>query len=188
MNISDEDLERLEELGYDPRWLETGVLDLELLRVQSAEFRAPGGDRSTEHYGIAALRLHLDHVGNPTDPQLDAMLEVARRHPQPHVYSDLLHRLAERHSLAEHHFELIARRLEDAGLSRVANRHRLLRLLRVDRSSATVLRCIDEGDRYVHLALLRGDFLDLAQLERLSVSGANMAIRNEAVAKARRRA
>ncbi len=164
------------------------MLDLELLRAQSAELRAPGGDRSIEHYAVAALRVHLDRVAAPTDAQLETMLEVAQRHPRPDVYRDLLHRLAERHSLAEDQFVRIAQRLEDAGFSKFAHRHRLLRLLRVDDSAETLLRYIDQGDRYVHLALLRGDFLDRAQLVRLSVSGANRAIRNEAAAKAQRRA
>ena len=63
-------------LGYDFKWIEYGLLDLDQLNMQIEKFIL-GEDLNTEHYRYASFRKHIENTGVFTDQHIEYLLELA---------------------------------------------------------------------------------------------------------------
>ncbi len=180
-SLTTEEIQALDRLGYDPRWVAGGLLSPESLRKQAAELDTPDGDKNTEHYRAATLQSFLDSREELTDTEVDTILELGRLDPLESFRPNFAHSLVRFPGLTDQQFDNISTEDDSDGFRRVVIRERLLRRLsREEPSSALLDEAIDLGDAHVHTVLLDRLQLDRGRVEQLSQHGANRAVRNRA--------
>jgi hypothetical protein len=180
-NLTAEEIRALDRLGYDPRWIASGLLSPEALRHQISEFNEPDGDTNTEHYRAATLHSFLQSHEELTDTEVETILELGRLDPNESFRANYAHSLVRVRGLTDEQFENVATANDSDGFQRIVVRERLLRRLGHEELSVALIdEAIEHGDAHVHAALLDRRVLDRTQVEELSQRGANRAVRNRA--------
>jgi hypothetical protein len=170
----------LERLGYHARWIESGILTLDELARQTAQFDAPDSDQHTEHYRCATLQDFLDGKQSLSDAEVASLLELGELDPEESVRPNFPYSLVHFDGLTDEQFEVVAAALDTEGFLRLVSRRSLLRLLSQDASQAHFDRAIKEGDADVHRSVLERPELARHHVELLAELGANKAVRNKA--------
>jgi hypothetical protein len=173
----------LSTLDYNPRWLESGLLDQALLEKQLIEYDQ-GNDRNTEHYRYAAFRRLLDAPPDFVDDELiDRYIELANLDADRGMAQAALGLLANSVRLTE---QQLVRLEEDPAfdvpiLQKIIKRSQLLRELDSASISNDLFdRCISQGDAQLEQKLLAKSGLSQQQVETLMLRGSNRAVRNVA--------
>ncbi len=172
---------QLSDLGYSEKWLEYGYLTPESLARQHIRFNEPDADQNAEHYRFSVLISHLQNRKTWSEDDLEHFLEIASEDPDSAMARSAIVALIQCESISDDQFYSLAShpRVERFEISRIHLRHDLLRSLRRHGLTKVVLdRCIREGDEIIHRALLDNDELPRIAVERLSVEGANKAVRH----------
>lgn len=171
-------------LGYSPRWLEFGLLSLDVLEGQLSLLRS-GRDTSTEHYRYGAF-LEALQTQPLTDETVARLVELAQLDPHAANARSMLVELLRDPALSDAAFAQVAAALGDA---KEVRRHTMLReLARVGPTPVVLARCLATRDGDVHEALLRIADLPREYVEELAEHGAWRRVRNAAAARLKRRA
>lgn len=171
----------MERLGYDPLWLDEGILSRELLSQQCRELQQPGADQNAEHYRVAALQAFLSARDSLSDREVDVILKLGALDPDAVLRPNFAHSLIRFPGLTADQFEKVAASWDDNAFCKLVSRCRWLRILSSEEVSEQQLeRAVHEGDAHVHRAVLgRGD-LTPRVMKALADKGANRAVRNQA--------
>lgn len=170
-------------LGYSRRWLDLGLLSVDVLDGQLALFRS-GTDPATGSYRFGAF---VEAVQNLplTDTRVTELLEVARLDSDASASREMLTELLRQPGLSDTAFESVAA----ACGWKEQRRYRVLRELRRIGPTPVVLeRCLATRDGDVHEALLGVPELPRAYVEELAEHGAWRRVRNAAAARLKQRA
>ena len=177
----------LKKLGYDPTWLEYGLIDEDLLRLQSKQYDI-SADKNIEHYRYAAFRAFLEKNTVLDDTLLDIYVRLAQLDEDPVMAQSALILLIGWPHLTDSQLDRLSK--HPAFVSPTTQRHiertGLLRLLRASAVTDELFdRCIISHDEVVQRELLKRHDISHQQLEVFQVRGANKAIRNIAKQKQR---
>ncbi len=177
------DHEAASELGYDPCWIDGGVLASARLAEQLAHCRGPEGDPNVEHYRAAALADYLARNATLSDGQVAALLQVARAELARELQGHVFHALVKHRGLTSRQLGRVKDAWDDPAFRRVALREELLRSLRSRPVPASALdRAQAEGDSVVHAALLTLRLRE-QRLAWLARHGASRSVRAQAKAR-----
>jgi hypothetical protein len=182
----EEDLARF---GYSTLWLDYGLIDRAFLHAQVDQQRATG-DPHGEHYRYAAFVRWLRHRQSATDDELLRFTELAQADPDPAMGRSALIELVQTAWLTAAQRALVSERLAGADpvIQNIIRRVALLHLLEGGALDEDLFqRCLDEGDRVVHVALLDHPALTRDQVNALSRRGATRAIRRRATQRSQSR-
>lgn len=179
--LSEDDVEALAALGYHRIWLDSGVLSPSQLRTQFGAFREPGGDGNREHYRHNALAEYIDNLEHLSDEEVQHLLLIALYDEDYSIKADVPHSLLRANVLSDVQFERVAASFSSNSFNRLVSRMRLLRGLDGEAvPPECIQKCIDEGDRDVHEALLELPSLEREHVAQLAENGANKRVRSMA--------
>ena len=182
-SISEVEHAALAALGYSEAWLQSGLLDRQLLADQYARFQA-GGTQKTVKYRSQALAAWREGGEPILDAQLDAFLSLMGAESDPKLAHAAIAELIQSPRLRLDQLERIAG--SDPELMR---RHEsLIRRVwltrRMDDGVTDELfeRVIESGDASIQTGLIRDSRLSRKHAELLAKRGANPTIRDKAQA------
>ncbi len=187
MEKTEQDLLAL--LHYDPKWLEYGFLDVDLLRKQTEVFHTEEAPRC-EHYRYAAFRRVLTSRNSLDEELLARYIELAQRDEDAGMAQAALVDLIMWKGLREAQWEELSRRPEFAApyFQKLFQRRRLLAQLDANPLPTDLFeQCLANQDATVQRHLLSKSALTKEQFQTLSEQGATRAIRNLANDQLRRR-
>ena len=176
-----EEIRALVRLGYDPLWLESGILTHEDLARQMREISREGGDPSSEHYRAATLDEFLGSRETLTDAEIRVILELGTVDPDLGLRPNFAHQLIRFSGLTLQQFDLVAGQSTEPAFQKIVTRWRLLRRLAAGAPLAEVFdEAIESGDGPVHEAILERDDLTRMQVAVLAEKARNRGMRNRA--------
>lgn len=170
------------ELGYDPRWIDYGILSAEELEAQVELFRR-SSDKHTEHYRWRAFVEFFKRTDTLSDDRIERFLRINTTSADDILREPQLHALIRFQGLTDTQIRSLARHslFEEPGLARVARRHRLLRHLDAPKLHRRIVEaCLAANDSQVHSALVEHEGVPLWALRELTDRGANKSVRNRA--------
>jgi hypothetical protein len=179
-DLAPEDRKLLALLGYDIAWLRHGVLTLDLLRAQAADFGQIDTDRAPEHYRNAALQTFLRAHESLTDVELHGLFEIECSEQSTVLRRNAIHSLLHRDILTDAQLDVVEANYQEPKLKELVLRRRLLRRLSRAPDPHTIEDCIERGDSKVQEFILGLADLAPMHLERLADRGANRSIRHRA--------
>jgi len=181
--ISDAEREALEALGYSEEWLESGVLERDLLTQQHQRLQQ-GGTRKTGKYRSQALSAWLASAGPIDDGQLDACLAFTATDPDAKLVGGAMAELIQSPRLSLEQLARIAR--SDPKLVRrhegLIRRTYLSRRLGEGVSDEIIDQVLASKDASIQTKLVRDSRLSRKHAEALAKRGANPTIRANAQA------
>lgn len=174
-------IESIRTLGYSSAWFEAGILDARLLDEQVAQFRAPTGDKNTEHYRFRAFQKHLLTRTDMSDEALSVLVNIGASDPA--LNDSVLFSLVKTGLLTLDQLGSISAKSTTPAFRALVLRHDLLLRLEdsTDSTDSTILdRCISDGDRVVQERLLGHEGLRRDHLLKLVENGASRSVQNRA--------
>jgi hypothetical protein len=170
-------------LGYSEAWLQSGLLDRQLLADQYARFQA-GGTRKTARYRSQALAAWREGGEPIPDDQLDAFLALMSAESDPKLAHTAIAELIQSPRLRLDQLERIAA----SDPKRMRRHESLIRRVwftrRMDGGVTDELfeRVIEFRDAAIQTGLIRDSRLSRKHAELLAKQGANPTIREKAQA------
>ncbi len=179
--LSAEDREGLDALGYAEGWLESGLLDRALLASQLERLRS-GGTKKTGRYRAQAAAAWLGAAGPLEDGAIDAFLSLMDADPDAKMaraaVADLIQSprltLPQLDRIAQAHPELLRRH------EALIRRTYLARRLEDGVTDELLARVIELQDAAIQTGLIHDPRLTRRQAEQLAAQGANPTIRANA--------
>jgi hypothetical protein len=186
MQMKDNNLnDQLLKLGYSHKWLEFGLLTMELLHTQIITYEQDA-DENTEHYRYATFRNFLATKETLTVPEFDNYITLALSDEATTMAGAAMIDLFTKVNLTEVQFEkLVAQMIKLGDWTKDAiARQALLRKLKYQKLTNELFdECFEKGDNAIQEYLL--GIANTEQLTRLSIQGRTKRIRNTAIQRLR---
>lgn len=99
-------LNKLTQLNYSPKWLESGILTEDMLAKQIEELNQ-GKDTNTEHYRYGVIRDYLQNRENIDDRSLAHVLELMLIDSDQSMSSSILIGLLKKRTLTDEQFVMV---------------------------------------------------------------------------------
>ncbi len=112
--ILNHNIMEIEELGYNHKWIEYGLLTKEILDYQLAEFQK-GEDRNTEHYRYGTFRTWLRTKNHFTNREIEQFIELALNDPDQLMAGAAVKDLFTHPNISDEQFDLIKKELSKFG-------------------------------------------------------------------------
>jgi hypothetical protein len=168
----------LAKLGYNDRWIDSGILTIEVLNCQLMAFDK-NAETNTEHFRYATFLNYLKTRNGLNDLELENYLSITLGDNDQTMAGSATAALFDKVDLTDQQFYRVIVALRSFGdwSEKLIIRHQLLRALRTVGLNVEIFeKCISSGDSVIHKYLLA--IADSTQLQILSVKGGNKAIRN----------
>jgi hypothetical protein len=168
----------LAKLGYNAKWLDSGILTIEVLNDQLIAFDK-NSEANTEHFRYTTLLNYLKASERLTDLEIENYISITLGDKDQTMAGSATAALFDKVDLTDRQFYRVIVALRSFGdwSEKLIIRHQLLRALRTVGLNVEIFeKCISSGDSVIHKYLL--EIADRTQLQILSVKGGNKAIRN----------
>jgi len=179
--------EDLAVLKYDPKWVEYGFLDAEMLRQQLAIYET-GEDRATEHYRYAAFCRVLER-GELSDVELDHYLDLVDNEVDGETASSVLFQVIHWPKLSTDQRARLRRQpmFSEGRLQRQFTIYDLSVELTGEQVSDDLYeRCLATGDETLQRKIVEHRGASKAQVAQLGLFGKSKSVRNMAAARLKR--
>jgi hypothetical protein len=181
-DLTEDENDALEALGYTEGWLQAGLLDRTLLAEQFERMQS-GGTKKIAKYRAQAVATWMTESGLLSDEEIDAFLNVMKEDPDSKMANTAIGELIQSPRVDLKQLERIARsdrklmRRHEALIRRTFLTHQMEAGVTDDHMN----QVIDYKDAAIQTSLIRDSRLTHKHAELLAKRGANPTIREKAL-------